>query len=292
MIDRRQSRWDDSARNLERATELDPRNVNILSDLVITADLMRNYARARVAMDRLIAVEPNNSNHRKWRAFIDFEERADAAALHAYYQTFGRPQGPDFDPCYFSLSLYERDTIDADQALTALRETQTSSARDVGGAYFNRYVMEGLVTRIKGDAAAAQKAFEDARALYEKQLRDHPDDGPSVCMLGMVDAALGRNREALQEGRRAVELSPLTKDSLNGADVLYFYAVTCAWTGERDLAIEELQTLAKTPGGLNYGDAVYSLNWDSLRGDPRFEKIVASLKPKREGQNGVSRNRQ
>jgi serine/threonine-protein kinase len=139
--------------------------------------------------------------------------------------------------------------------------------------------MEGLVTHIKGDAAAAKKAFEAARALYEKELRDDPESGPRVVMLGMVDAALGRNREALQEGRRALELSPLTKDSLDGVDVLYFYAVTCAWTGERDLAIEELQTLAKTPGGLTYGDALFSLYWDSLRGDPRFEKIVASLKP-------------
>ena len=72
----------------------------------------------------------------------------------------------------------------------------------------------------------------------------------------------------------------LQRTPLDGADVLYFYAVTCAWAGERDLAIEELQTLAKTPGGLTYGDALFSANWDSLRGDPRFEKIVASLAPK------------
>ena len=51
-------------------------------------------------------------------------------------------------------------------------------------------------------------------------------------LYGMIDAALGRNREALQEGRRALELSPLTRDSLDGADVLYFYAVTCAWAGD------------------------------------------------------------
>ncbi len=139
--------------------------------------------------------------------------------------------------------------------------------------------MEGLVARIKGDATAAQKAFEAARAFYEKEHRDDPGYGPSLCILAMIDAALGRNQEALQEGRRALELSPLTKDSLDGADVLYFYAVTCAWAGERDLAIEQLQKLAKTPGGLTYGDALFSLYWDSLRGDPRFEKIVASLAP-------------
>src|SRR5262249_38306901 len=148
---------------------------------------------------------------------------------------------------------------------TALAETQEPfvariGGDSVGGAWFNKHVYEGLVARIKGDGAAARKAFETARGRYEEELPDAPDWGASYCVLGMCDAALGRNQEALQEGRRALELSPLTKNALDGADVLYFYAVICAWTGERDLAIEELQTLAKTPGGLTYGDALFSVN--------------------------------
>ena len=75
------------------------------------------------------------------------------------------------------------------------------------------------------------------------------DYGPALCVLGLIDAALGRKEEALQEGRRALELTPIAKDSLDGADVLYFYAVICAWTGEPDLAIEQLETLAKIPAG-------------------------------------------
>jgi hypothetical protein len=73
---------------------------------------------------------------------------------------------------------------------------------------------------------------------------------------------------------------PIAKDSLDGADVLYFYAVICAWTGEYDLAIEQLEILAKIPAGVTYGDIRLNPNWDPLRGDPRFEKIVASLAPK------------
>jgi serine/threonine protein kinase/tetratricopeptide (TPR) repeat protein len=279
-IDRRANRWNDAARNLERATELDPRNINILLGVARTAELMRNYARDRAARDRLIVLEPNNNDWRKCRAWIDFDERGDTGALHAYYQMLGRPG--------FELSLYERNIIDANQALTALEEIGSEpqtylvgriGGYSVGGAFFDRHVMKGLVARIKGDAAAAQKAFEAARAFYDKEHRDDPGYGPSLSILAMIDAALGRNQEALQEGRRALELSPFAKDSLDAADVHYFYAVTCAWAGERDLAIEELQTLAKTPGGLTYGDALYSLNWDSLRGDPRFAQIVASLKP-------------
>ena len=117
-------------------------------------------------------------------------------------------------------------------------------------------------------------------ARQEEAVRARPDDGPILCVLGLIDAALGRKEDALGERRRALELAPIAKDSLDGADVLYFYAVICAWTGERDLAIEQLKTLAKIPAGPSYGDLRLSSYWDSLRGDPRFEKIVASLAPR------------
>jgi hypothetical protein len=110
--------------------------------------------------------------------------------------------------------------------------------------------------------------------------RAHPDDAVGLCVLGLIDAALGRKEDALREGRRAVELLPVAKGSLNGAGVLYFYAVICGWTGERDLAIEQLETLAKIPSDLSYGDLRLEPNWDPLRGDPRFEKLVPSLAPK------------
>jgi tetratricopeptide (TPR) repeat protein len=133
---------------------------------------------------------------------------------------------------------------------------------------------------MKGDAAAAQAAFSAARAQQEEAVHARPDYGPPLCVLGVIDAALGRKEEALREGRRALELAPIAKDSLDGADVLYFYAVICEQTGERDLAIEQLETLAKIPAGVHYGDLRLDPDWDPLRGDPRFEKIVASLAPK------------
>jgi hypothetical protein len=72
----------------------------------------------------------------------------------------------------------------------------------------------------------------------------------------------------------------MANNAFDGVDVLYSYAVICAWTGERDLVIKQLETVAKMPGGPSYGDLRLSPNWDSLRGDPRFEKIVAWLAPK------------
>ena len=69
------------------------------------------------------------------------------------------------------------------------------------------------MARMKGDAATAQVAFTAARARQEEAVRARPDDGPILCVLGLIDAALGRKEEALREGHRALELAPIAKDS-------------------------------------------------------------------------------
>ncbi len=140
--------------------------------------------------------------------------------------------------------------------------------------------MEGLLARMKGDAAAAHAAFTEARAAQEQIVQAQPDYGPALCVLGVIDAGLGRKEDALREGRRAIELLPVTKDSINGAHMIEFFAMIAAWVGEKDLACEQLAIATRLPGTLSYGQLKLDPNWDPLRGDPRFEKIVASLAPK------------
>jgi tetratricopeptide (TPR) repeat protein len=99
--------------------------------------------------------------------------------------------------------------------------------------------------------------------------------------LGVIDAALGRKEEALREGRRAVEIVPVEDKSLEVPSLVANLAWIYAWIGERDLAIENLEiAVGKIPAGSTYGELRLNPIWDSLRGDPRFEKIVASLAPK------------
>jgi serine/threonine protein kinase/tetratricopeptide (TPR) repeat protein len=284
-IDRRQSRWHDAVRNFERAMELDPRNLKILTGTAVTYELMRNYGQARRTIDRLIALEPNNIDHRLRHAGIEVSKRADIRPVQVVLEKMSTDDPASAERVasgQFFLALCERDAVAAARALEALGALgeDTFDATGIGGTRFSRAYFEGSVARMKGDSAAAHVAFTVARAQQEEAVRARPDYGPPLCVLGLIDAGLGRKEEALQEGRRALELAPMSKDSLDGVDVLYFYAVICASTGERDLAIEQLETLAKIPAGTTYGDLRLSPNWDFLRGDPRFEKIVVSLAPK------------
>ena len=93
-----------------------------------------------------------------------------------------------------------------------------------------------------------------ARAAQEQIAQAQPDYAPALCVLGVIDAGLGRKEDALREGRRAIELLPVTKDSINGAHMISFFAVVAAWVGEKDLACEQLAIATRLPGAsISYG---------------------------------------
>jgi hypothetical protein len=130
------------------------------------------------------------------------------------------------------------------------------------------------------DENKARSAFAAIRPEQEKIVRAAPDFGPPVCILALIDAGLGRKEEALRESRRAVELVPLEKDALNGLDMIHYSGIVAAWVGEKDLALQNLAKAAQLPSFLSYGRLKLLPWYDPLRGDPRFDKIVADLAPK------------
>ena len=144
---------------------------------------------------------------------------------------------------------------------------------------FSHSFVEGWIARLEKDERKACVAFESARLDQKRIVEAQPDYAPPLCVLGVIDAALGRKQEALSECRRAVELLPVEKDAFNGPLMIQWFAISAAWVGEKDLACEQLAAAIRYPGSLSYGQLKLLPFWDPLRGDPRFEKIVASLAP-------------
>ncbi len=277
-IDRRQGRWTESANNLERAAELDPRNADVLQQLANSYLLVRRYADAERILDRAIAVAPKDSNTRAFRAAMELYWHANPRPLRSTIETIvaeNPREGKNIAQLWLEESLCERDVDGATRALVALPIAGCHDDR----IPFPRAWCEGVVARLRGDNATAHAAFTGARTEATKLVADQPDYPEGLCVLGMADAALGHKEDAIREGRRAVELLPVTKDSIMGAMLLKNLALMYAWIGEKDLALEQLSVAAKIPGFLSYGELRLHPNWDPLRGDPRFEKIVASLAP-------------
>src|SRR4029453_2852609 len=163
-----------------------------------------------------------------------------------------------------------------DSAARALAELPSDGCRD-DTIPFPRFWCEGVVAQLRGDKTTARAAFTNARIEAAKLLRKQPDYAEALCVLGMIDAALGHKEDAIRKGRRAVELLPVTKDAIIGPKLVQYLALIYAWTGEKDLALEQLAEAARIPGYLSYGQLRLLPDWDPLRGDPRFENIVASL---------------
>lgn len=278
FIDRRQGRWEASTRNLAHALELDPRNTYILQQTAVSYQLLRRYQDTATILDRALSILPNDVGLRVARAGLDLHARADPQPMHAAIDQIvvENPQAaPGLADEWFFLALCERDSAAADRAVAAM----TAQGYNNEGIPFPRSWCQALAARSRGDAAAASAAFSAAREEVEQSLRDEPDRGQSLCVLAMIDAALGRKEEAIREGRRAVELLPVSKDSINGLLVAEYLAVTYAWTGEKDAALDQLSAVAQLPGDVSYGQLLLHPFWDVLRDDPRFDKILAALAP-------------
>ena len=279
-INRREGRWAESARDLEHALELDPSNVSILQQLALTYDALRAYPAEAGVLERILALTPDDFDARISRAQLEVFWRADTRPLHALIEARLKEDpaaAKKFAQTRLGLSFWERDFTAIEDALPALGDNTSGP----NALQFSRAFYEGLLARMKGDAAAAHAAFTAARIAQERIVKAQPDYGPAVAVLGRIDAGLGRKEDALREGRRGVELLPVSKDSINGPLMINNLAVIAAWTGEKDLAIEQLRIATQLPGGPAYGGLKLGAAWDPLRGDPRFEKIVNSLAPKR-----------
>src|SRR5262249_81923 len=141
----------------------------------------------------------------------------------------------------------------------------------------------GKVARARGDKEKALAAFSAAREKEGARLRDKPENAVYLAELATLDAGLGKKEDAINEQRRRVEPMPIPKDSVKGPTLVADLALVYAWTGERDRALEQLEKIATIPGVLGgfvvtYGDLLLNPCWDDLRGDPRFDKIIAAAK--------------
>ena len=271
---------EEALRYFERAIELDPRNSLLLRQIAFSYDYLRRYREEEGIVDRELAIRPNDAYLKVSRAFVELDWKADTRPLHQCIDSIRATNPlaiPDIANTWLTCALAERDASAAANALAARGER--SFGNDV--VKYSPPFVEGLIAQLKQDDAKARAAFTLARAEEEKLVGAHPEDPGSLCVLGLIDSALGRKEEALREGRRAVELLPVEKDVPNGTRMIMGLARIAASVGDRALACEQLSRAIRLPSGaVSYGQLKLLPWWDPLRGDPCFERIVASLAPK------------
>jgi tetratricopeptide (TPR) repeat protein len=278
-IEKNQNHWDPAPAYFQKANDLDPGNGEVAWHLGQTLFQMRRYSELEQFLAKQAAsggpLRPLDPLVKMLRAQIKLAQGDPAAAQSLLEQV----------PLDFSLTgliwdtrfiaaLYLRDYDAANRVIAATPAKYADDALDGPSGW-----AEGLVARARGNKEKALAAFAAAREKMEAQKGDKPKDAPYFGGIAKLDAGLGRKEEAISEARRAVEMMPIAKGAVEGPIWVANLALVYAWTGERDRALEQLEIVATLPGwGPTYGDLRFNLCWDDLRGDPRFEKIVAAAK--------------
>ena len=276
LIQRRKGRAQESIRNFERSIRLDPFNVYTLQQAALSYGMLRRYAEEKLLFRRVLAIQPNDAVMKAEHAFVELDWKADSQPLHQVIdliRTTNSDALPKIASYWLICALAERDPDSAKNALIASGEDSIWLGL-IDNVPFNHSFVEGAYrTYDKRRWQSTVCVYRCARGAREDcasstQLR------PCLCVLGLIDAGLGRKEEALREGRRAVELLPVEKDELGGINMVTYLAMIAAWVDDKDLACQQLAIAIRHPNRLGYGQLKLLPFWDSLRGDPRFEKLL------------------
>jgi TolB-like protein/class 3 adenylate cyclase/Flp pilus assembly protein TadD len=280
-VDRRTARWQEAETNFNRAVELDPRNFVVLAEAGSTFMGLRRYAEGARLFERALSISPNDPFARTVLGFASFAKTADVEPWRNQLEPVAAAGPEGARSVAFSLLLCswsQRDPAAAEKALALIPPDGISNTFDE--ALVPKEYCTGRTAWIFGKTDAARSALASARAIFERLTNQQPDYTQAWAYLGVTDAMLGRHDQAIQEGKRACEILPVTKDSWVGPAWVTNLAMIYAITGEKDAALQQLELSVKLPVGISYGELKRNPEWDRLRGDSRFEKLVASLAPK------------
>jgi TolB-like protein len=283
FMDRRQGSFEKAIQELKAAITLDPRNP--MTQLPNSLFMARQFSAAEEAYDRAIDLAPDHPILKVLKAYyVTSLKTGEDTAVRSALAALPASMAEDRDVVTWRLvcALCDRDW---DQAIGLVQELKGGD--DEGGfAYMQVPVPAGcyliLIARMQGHQTSDNSGFAETREQLNKRIHESQADGKARLLTGLavVDALLGNKQDATAEGKRAVDMLPLSKDAVDGPSVLANLALVYAWTGEPDLAFETLNSLAKTPNGIYYGNLKLDPMWDPLRKDPRFDKLLTELAPK------------
>jgi eukaryotic-like serine/threonine-protein kinase len=285
-IYRRQGRWRDSVASFERALSLDPRNCNLAFLAANNHLFLRDWPAATAGYNRALKIWPDFGFPKAGLAYLEVVQNSNPAAGSKILQNI--PAGPDPDGdlalARWDLAILERDYATAEKIVTDFPLEDFSKARPAPKTFY-----QGRIALARGDIESAQRYFAAARPDIEKRVRDNPDVAERHARLGLLYAYMQRKEDAIRESRRAIELEPESENAFHGPLYAANLALVYALVGEPDQAITLIERLLSTPGALSYPDYPQNITladlrlrreWDSLRSNPRFQKILAGPEPK------------
>lgn len=281
-IYRRQGRWRDAVASFERALLLDPRNARIAYRSAINYLLIRDWPAAAAGYKRALEITPDDLDAKFRLAYLEVVQNNNPVAGRNILQSIPPAVNRDDElaSARWDLAMLERDYASAEKILADYRGEKLAQSP--------KPFYHGRTALARGDIESAQRYFAAAMPAFEGTVRADPADPNHHAKLGLLYAYMHRKEDALREARRAVELEPESQNAFHGAMWAGDLALVYALVGEQDQAITLIERLLSTPGPIEWLDHPQNITlaelrlrweWDSLRSNPRFQKILAGLEP-------------
>src|SRR5258708_5908712 len=285
FVARDQGQWERSESYFNEAERLDPRNVSLLTRHAQFYIALRRFPEALRKLDLILEIVPNDTDALVEKAAIAQAEgdlpRA-ATFLAQVQPAAGDPTAWEQIACQ---AILERRPA---EIISRLKQLLAKPDPDVGYLNVEPRFLLGWAQDVAGDHTAAQETWREARAELETFFKEQPENWSILNDLALIATGLGDKAAAFTLIERAIALHPLEKDAANSPQSIDILARIAAQTGEPDRAIAALQKILSMPcnGGLAPGipltPALLRLDpmFNSLRGDPRFQKLADSSSPK------------
>lgn len=277
-VELHRGQWHDALQDLERASTLDPRNLSLLITRCNVYQYHRQYKKLEQTFAEAAITWASAESIQLQKALAEWQANGDTSPLHALLDEPAGPLRAIGRATILKLicAMADRDFAQAEKILAADPEQEFEGGN-------RRFVCKdyllGSIKTSEGDEAASKIAYTKARPAQLAYVNKWPDDPNPLMVLAATDAGLGRKEDALREGRQAVAMRPISEDAVEGPTLAADLAGVYLLAGERELAIEQLESLTKVPRALYYGELEKLPEWDSLRDDPRFQKLLSELKP-------------
>lgn len=290
---------------LERAETLDPRNRQVLWLTHLTYRWMRNWSESIHVLDRISVIagadnQPELAGELACeRAFDEFHLKSDVAPFERVVANSitspptSWPAGQKFT--IYTVAMLKRDYARAAESLEHL------SPSELDGVDYadSRSFQEAILHVARGDDQASTEAALAQCEARLARINSHGANGAgdpflvrfnnalSAAVLhsniGILEALRGHKVEAIAAANEAIARYP-EPEGIERNEMRAALALVYARVGEHDKALELIEHLLTVPAELPVG-AIYNITvadlkwswvWDPLRGDPRFQKLLAS----------------
>ena len=277
LVVRRLGRWEESLELGQRARAIDPRNPEVLAYLGETLDNLRRYDEAERIWDEVLTLTPRDGSSRYWKALLLLEGLGDIPRARRFVDASAEVLGEAATaPLLSRVSFYDRDY---EAGIAALEGKPVEADIPVDAPFWlavnSRWAGRETETRVWADSL--QRAAEREIASLESGLDPFVQRAEDYAYRGIAHALAGRPAEAGRDGRRALELLPISRDAVDAPRLHLLAATAFILAGDEDATIRVLDALASVPSPLSAALLRKSPIFDALRDDARYALLVAKL---------------